>query len=224
MPTETFPDIIEAYLRQPRSRRGLFTGGLRLAGVNALAVGAWPLLSRLAVEAQDFKGDVDVLNFALTLEHLEFAFYRDGVKALSFGSGPFGESIDANFAMFRDHEAAHVRTLTATITQLGGTPVAEQTYDFGYGSDPQKFLATARAIENTGVMAYDGAASSLTTADLLTAAGTIVAVEARHAAYLDLLSGMVPFPAPFETPAARADVLKIAGPFIVGGATPSAGG
>jgi rubrerythrin len=224
MPEEPAFHSFESLLQRPRSRRSLFTGGLRLAGMSALAAGAWPILSRLAVEAQDFKGDVDVLNYALTLEHLEFAFYRDGVQALSFGSGPFGESIADNFAMFRDHEAAHVRTLTDTIKQLGGTPVAEATYDFGYGTDPQKFLATARALENTGVMAYDGAASSLTTADLLTAAGTIVAVEARHAAYLDLLSGMVPFPAPFETPAARADVLKAIGPFIVGSATPSAGG
>lgn len=223
MPAEMIHNPIDSLLLRPRSRRHIITGGLRLGGMSVLAAGAWPVLSRLAVAAQAFKGDVDVLNYALTLEHLEFAFYRDGVANLSFGSGPFGESIDANFAMFRDHEAAHVRTLTATIKKLGGTPVAEATYDFGYGNDPQKFLATARALENTGVSAYDGAASALTSADLLTAASTIVAVEARHAAYLDLLSGQVPFPAPFEQPASRADVLKIAGAFITGGGTPGAG-
>lgn len=221
MPEETIPNPYDWLLQRPHSRRHVITGGFRLAGMSVMAAGAWPILSRLAVSAQDFKGDVDVLNYALTLEHLEFAFYRDGVASLSFGSGPFGESIDANFAMFRDHEAAHVRTLTDVVKQLGGTPVTEATYDFGYGTDPQKFLATARALENTGVSAYDGAASALTTADLLTAAGTIVAVEARHAAYLDLLSGQVPFPAPFEQPASRADVLKIAGPFIVGIGTPT---
>ena len=221
-PNATILNAVSPEHRQVLSRRGVLAGGLRLAGAGILAVGAVPILERLAVEAQAFKGDLDVLNYALTLEHLEFAFYRDGIGKFSFGSGPFGESIDAHFAEFRDHEAAHVRTLTAAIKQLGGTPVAEATYDFGYGNDPQKFLATAQALENTGVRAYDGAASALTTADLLTAAGTIVAVEARHAAYLDLLTGHVPFPAPFEQPATRADVLKIVGPFIVGAATPGA--
>ena len=64
----------------------------------------------------------------------------------------------------------------------------EATYDFGdaYGS-PEGFMQTAMALENTGVRAYDGAAKYIENPDLLTAAGTIVAVEARHAAYLNLI-------------------------------------
>jgi hypothetical protein len=226
-PMETFDQAIEeivaATRRQVLSRRRVTAAGLRLAGGAALAIGALPLLERLTAEAQAFTGNLDVLNYALTLEHLEFAFYRDGIGKFSFGSGPFGESIDDNLAMFRDNEAAHVRTLTATIAQLGGKPVAEAKYDFGYGGDSHKFLATAQALENTGVRAFDGAAGALTSGDLVTAAGTIVAVEARHAAYLNLLNGRLPFPAPFEQPATRAEVLKIAAPFIVGAATPAGG-
>jgi len=69
--------------------------------------------------------------------------------------------------------------------------------------------------ENTGVSAYDGAAASIVSVDLLNAAGTIVAVEARHASYLNLVSGEVPFPAAFETPLTPAEVLAAAGPLIV---------
>jgi len=207
------------------SRRGLLGHSLRLAAGGALALGlaGAPVFDRLTALAQSFTGNIDVLNYALTLEHLEYAFYRDGIGKFQFGNGPFGHSIDTDLAAIRDHEQAHVATLTKVITQLGGTPVKEATYNFGYGSDPKKFLATAQALENTGVRAYDGAGASLKSTDLLTAAGTIVAVEARHASYLNLLNGQIPFPAPFEQPATRAEVLTIAGPFIVSSGTPAAG-
>ena len=159
--------------------------------------------------------DLDVLNYALTLEHLEYAFYRDGIGNFTFGNDPFGQSIDTNLAAIRDHEGAHVTALTDAITSMGGTPVAEATYDFGYGTDPVAFLATAAALENTGVSAYDGAAQYIQTADLLPVAGGIVAVEARHASYLNLINGTEPFPASFETALTPAEVLDIATPFIV---------
>ena len=80
--------------------------------------------------------------------------------------------------------------------------MAEATYDFGDAyTDADAFLATAAALENTGVSAYDGAGQFLADPELLTAAGSIVAVEARHASYLNLITGEVPFPAAFETPA-----------------------
>jgi rubrerythrin len=160
--------------------------------------------------------DLEVLNYALTLEHLEYAFYRDGVGSFTFGDDSRGQSIDANFMAIRDHEGEHVATLTTVITDLGGTPVEEARYDFGdaYG-DPMAFMATAQALENTGVSAYDGAGQFLENAELLTAAGSIVAVEARHASYLNLLNGEIPFPDAFETPLSPEEVLEIAGPFLV---------
>ena len=80
--------------------------------------------------------------------------------------------------------------------------------------DAASFLATAMALENTGVRAYDGAAKYIENPDLLTAAGTIVAVEARHASYLNLINGEVPFPSGFEEPATMEEILEIAGPFF----------
>jgi hypothetical protein len=100
------------------------------------------------------------------------------------------------------------------IIQLGGEPVAEATYDFGY-TDANSFLATAAAVENLGVSAYDGAGMYISDPGLLTAAGSIVAVEARHAAYLNLITGAEPFPAAYETPLSPDEVLAVAGPFIV---------
>jgi rubrerythrin len=203
--------------RRRLSRRTVLTSSMKLAAgtAAALSLPGGSGFSRLTA-AQEMTSDLDVLNYALTLEHLEYAFYRDGVGLFTFGDDSRGMSIDDNFAAIRDHEGEHVATLTKVITDLGGEPVMEATYDFGDAySNPMAFMQTAAALENTGVSAYDGAGQFLTDPDLLTAAGTIVAVEARHASYLNLLTGEVPFPAAFETPLAMDEVLKIAGPFIV---------
>ncbi len=202
------------------SRRGMLTGSVKLASGAAVALslasvpGAHSI--RGIVAAQEMTSDLDVLNYALTLEHLEYAFYRDGIGLFDFGTDGFGQSINTNLAAIRDHEAGHVATLTEVVTSLGGTPVAEQAYNFtdAYASI-DGFLATAAALENTGVSAYDGAGQFITDPELLTAAGSIVAVEARHASYLNLLTGAIPFPAAFETPLTMEEVLAIAGPFIV---------
>ena len=206
--------------RRLASRRGLLGTTTRGIGALALAATAFPVTGGIrAVLAQtEFADDVDVLNFALTLEHLEATFYREGLEQFddaAFGESPFGRPISEFLAEIRDHEVAHVDALTSTIEALGGEPVAEAEYDFGV-TDAATFLATAQALENTGVSAYDGAAQFLTDPELLTTAGTIVAVEARHAAYLNLLNGILPFPAAFETPLTPDEVLAIAGPFIVG--------
>ena len=210
------------------NRRSLLGRGAVLgAATGALALGLSPALrSDLSAFAQDdatpegeelenggFEDDVAVLNYALTLEHLESAFYRDNAQTYDLGVDGFGNAINDYMALIAEHEAAHVETLVTVITDLGGEPVAEAAYDFGV-TDAATFLATAAALENTGVSAYDGAGQFLENADLLTAAGTIVAVEARHASYLNLITGELPFPAAFETPLSMDEVLEIAGPFI----------
>ena len=203
--------------RRRLSRRSVLSGSMKIAAGAALAlsVSSVPSVVRLT-RAQELKTDLDVLNYALTLEHLEYAFYRDGVGLFSFGNDSRGQSIDANFGAIRDHEGEHVDTLLNVITDLGGTPVEEAKYDFGDAyTSAEGFMMTAMALENTGVSAYDGAAQFLTNPDLLTAAGSIVAVEARHASYLNLLNGEIPFPDAFETPKSPEEILAIAGPFIV---------
>jgi len=167
--------------------------------------------------SSDFTDDLDVFNYALTLEHLENAFYRDGLAEFdeaAFEDAGFDAEVRENLERIGEHEADHVDAITAAIEAAGGEPVEEAEYDFGY-TDAASFLATAAALENTGVSAYDGAGASIENPDLLTAAGTIVAVEARHASYLNLVIGEIPFPAAFETALTPEEVLEIAGPFIV---------
>lgn len=172
-----------------------------------------PALARLLAAQAEFTSDVDVLNYALTLEHLEAAFYQMAGD-YDLGTDPFGNPINAWVLAIGEHETAHVTTLTDVITQLGGEPVAAAQYDFGV-TDAASFLATAATLENVGVAAYDGAGAAIQNPDLLTAAGSIVAVEARHAAYLNLVTGTSPFPAAVETPMTPDEVLEAAGPFIV---------
>jgi hypothetical protein len=173
-----------------------------------------PALGRLLAAQETFTDDIDVLNYALTLEHLEAAFYQMA-SDYDLGTDPYGNSINEWAAVVGEHETAHVETLTSVITDLGGEPVVAGEYDFGV-SDAQSFLMTAATLENVGVAAYDGAGQFLANPDLLTAAGSIVAVEARHAAYFNLLIGESPFPADFETPMTPEEVLDAAGGFIVG--------
>lgn len=219
----TFHDQLLTRLGEERerlfSRRSLLGGSAALGGALALGIGSRGTgFGFASTFAQDmdapFADDIEVLNYALTLEHIETAFYRDGIGQFSFGTDAFGNDIGAWLMVIGEHEAEHVATLTQVITDLGGTPVEELTYDFGY-TDAMSFLATAAALENTGVSAYDGAGQYLTNLDLLTAAGSIVAVEARHASYLNLITGADPAPEAFEQAKSPAEILEIAGPFIV---------
>ena len=164
------------------------------------------------------KTPVDVLNYALTLEHLEHAFYRDGLEAFTaedFTAAGYATNVYEWFGIIRDHEMEHVNVITQVITDLGGEPVAEASYDFGY-SDLAGFVGVAQVLENTGVSAYQGAAQFLIDEDeLLTAALTIHGVEARHAAYLNGLQGESPFPEAVNPTLTPDEVLAAAGPFIV---------
>jgi hypothetical protein len=205
--------------RRTLIRNGAIAGGAALAfGSAGSAFAAQSDATPEAGEESPFSSPVDVLNYALTLEHLEAAFYRDGlaqvdvsgISELGFESSVFDRLTDIG-----NHEAAHVTTLTDVVTQLGGTPAEEGQYDFGY-DDAAGFLEVAQALEDTGVGAYTGAAQYLIDEDeLLTAALTIHGVEARHASYLALLNGAVPFPNATETPLTQQEVLDIAGQFIV---------
>ncbi len=161
-----------------------------------------------------FSNDIEVLNYALTLEHLEAAFFLL-TDDYDLGLDPYGNSINEWASLAGEHEAIHVDVLTQVISDLGGEPVGAAQYDFGV-TDAQSFLATAAVLENVGVAAYDGAAQFISDPGILTAAGSIVAVEARHAAYFNLVTGENPFPDAFNPTMTPDEVLAAAGGFIVG--------
>lgn len=197
---------------------------LKIAGISTAAIAA-PVSFGMASaqmestpEEAPFESPVDVLNFALTLEHIEAAFYRDGLAAIGregITEWGFLDSVFDNLVLIGEHEAEHVTVLTQVVTDLGGVPVQEAMYDFGY-EDAVGFIQVAQALEDTGVSAYQGAAQYLMESDeLLTAALTIHGVEARHASYVALLNSSVPFPEAYNPTLAPAEVLDIATPFIV---------
>ena len=101
--------------------------------------------------------------------------------------------------------------MTDETTPAGGKPVAKPTFVFPATSE-KSFLALASVLENTGVGAYNGAAPSLKSKQVLASAGSIVQVEARHAAAIDLLIGKSPTPNEgFDKPLSKAAVLGAVG-------------
>lgn len=188
------------------SRSEVILKGALAAGAvyGALAVG--PFVGRALAMSES--GDVGILNFALTLEYLEAAFYKEA-KSRAKASGDLKSLIDL---VGRDEEE-HVGALTETIKKLGGKPVAEPKFDFPY-SDTAGFLALAQTFEDTGVSAYNGAAPQIKSREVLEAAGSIVQVEARHAAAIRLQNGDEPSPVAFDPALPKAKVLKAVEPFI----------
>jgi rubrerythrin len=175
--------------------------------------------------------DVPLLNYALTLEHLEHAFYRDGLEAFSESElmdadtlSNFSQTVRMEVPEYLDtvraHEKAHVDAISATVENLNGSPVGEGEYDFGY-TTPSEFLAVAQALENTGVAAYAGAAPQVVNNDVLAAAAGIHSVEARHASFLNLVNGDVPFPDGVDEAKSVGEVLEIAGQFVTSEVDPS---
>jgi hypothetical protein len=182
--------------------RGALTAG---AAFGAAAVG--PYVSNAL--ATTGSGDIDILNFALTLEYLETNFYKH--KALTVGLSGEAKTLAASFA---HDEQKHVDALITAIKAAGGAPVKKPTFVFPV-TDQASFLKLAYVLENTGVGAYNGAGPSLQNKAYLAAAGSIVQVEARHAAAIGVLTSQPVTPnGGFDKPLTKAQVLKAAGPLI----------
>ena len=156
-------------------------------------------------------GDVDILNYALTLEYLEADFYATGLRT-GLLSGRELELITP----IGDHEKEHVAAVTATLKSLGATPVGKPkiTYPKGTFESRDSFLKTASMFEELGVKAYHGQVPLIKNADILGAAASIAGVESRHAAVVASLIGGQPFPAPIEGHLPMSDVLAAVKPLI----------
>jgi hypothetical protein len=196
---------------QGTTREAFLVRATLVAGATYGALSATPYITKAL--AKGAGGDVGILNYALTLEYLETEFYTLGVKQVNGLSGD-----DLKLAReLRDNEAEHVAALKATIKKLGGKPVKKPTFDFGPAFDsPAAFLKTANVLEDAGVSAYNGAGPLIESGDVLGAAGSIVQVEARHAALIRLTRGKPPAPLAFDKAATKASILKKVTPFITG--------
>jgi rubrerythrin len=163
-------------------------------------------------ETEQFgKGDVGILNYALTLEYLETAFYADVVK-----SGLFKGAELETIRKFGSEEAEHVDALSGAVKKLGGKPAPEPKAEFPLES-AKSVLELAATVENLGAAAYLGQATFIESPEVLASALAIHAVEGRHAAALNTLLGMPITPdGPFAEPANVKTVLKSVEPFLVG--------
>lgn len=161
--------------------------------------------------SQESGGDVEILNFALTLEFLEAGFYE---RALERVGGLGGEAKEIATTL-RDNEQEHVDALTATIEDLGGTPTQAPGLDFGdaFGSQ-DNFLELAQTLEDTGVGAYNGAAPQIESKEVLAAAGSIVQIEGRHAAAIRQLNGNPITEGAFDRGLEMQEVLDAIEPFV----------
>jgi hypothetical protein len=175
------------------AKAGLLGGGL--VGSSALLG-----LDPATAGAQSRRRDIAILNYALTLEYLEAAFYTEAEEM---------GALDGELALFARvvgaHERAHVRGLKAV---LGSRAVRSPRFNFrGTTEDAGDFAATAQVLEDTGVAAYKGQAPRIQANAILEAALAIHTVEARHAAWIRDLNGEPPAPAAFDEPLSMSEVL-----------------
>lgn len=125
-------------------------------------------------------GDIGILNYAYALEQLEAAFYTQVIKT------PFSGIKEMEMSYLKDimaHEIAHREFFKAA---LASKAIQDLEVDFSKidFTSRDSVLGTAKAFEDLGVSAYNGAGKLITNPDYLTLAGKIVSVEARHAAWI----------------------------------------
>jgi rubrerythrin len=169
-----------------------------------MALGALPVGLALG-QGGTPKSDVKILNFALTLEYLESSFYQEAVS-----KGALKGEIATFAQVVSQHESAHVAALQKA---LGSAATKKPSFDFkGTTSNSKQFVKTAITLEDTGVAAYEGQAPNIKTPAVLMAAGSILPVEARHAAWIRDINGRghgsLPAPAAFNPAMSMAQVLS----------------
>jgi rubrerythrin len=194
---------------QPVTRQAFIVRGALAAGTVYGAGAAGPFVRQAL--AQEGGGDVEILNFALTLEYLEATYYDQALKRVGGLSG----DVKSLATEIRDNENEHVSALMTTIEDLGGTPVKAPGVDFGNAfASENSFLKLAQTFEDTGVSAYNGAAPMIESTDVLAAAGSIVQVEARHAAAIRQLNGAPITDSAFDEALEMQAVLDAVNPYV----------
>jgi hypothetical protein len=180
--------------------RGQLLKGAGASGALLLAGAAGPVAG--AVAKGSAKQDKEILNYALALEYLQAAFYTEAER-LGALRGEFAHQAKVVGA----HERAHVKALRQT---LGASAIGRPKFDFrGVTEDQPAFRRTAVAFEDLGTAAYKDQAPKIKSRAYLSAAIRIHSVEARHAAWIRRLAGVLPAPDAFDEPLTKSRVLSV---------------
>ena len=153
---------------------------------------------------------------ALTLEHLEAAFYQQGFAKFpesDFAALGLTPQQIKDLKQIGDTESQHVGLLQSSLAQAGVKPVQACTYNFGF-TDAKGMVGTAAVLENVGVSAYLGAAPLLADPKILGTAGSILTVEARHQSSIRVFGQQEAVPQAFDAPLGPRAVFSLAAPFI----------
>ncbi|MCA1679454.1 MAG: ferritin-like domain-containing protein [Actinobacteria bacterium] len=162
-------------------KKGVLAGGGLIAGSALLS--QFNVAEAVISKKKSKRNDVKILNYALTLEFLEAAFYKQAVANNAAGNNVALKRFAEVVAV---HEAKHVSFLRKA---LGSAAIKSPTFDFGKAvTDQATFAATAQVLEDTGVTAYLGQVANIFQGAILAAAGTIATVEARHAAWIRFIN------------------------------------
>jgi Ferritin-like domain len=174
--------------------------GAAVCGVGLLGALALPAPGRAATT-----NDVDILNYALVLEYLQASFYTETERIGALRTIPARRAA----RVLGSVERAHVKALRKV---LGRSAVKRPFFNFqGTTEAERKFLKTAVAFEDLAVAAYKGQAPLIDSKEVLAAAISIHSVEARHAAWMRHLFGIVPANHAFDDAASRPAILEIVG-------------
>jgi hypothetical protein len=132
--------------------------------------------------AEDAAGDVDTLNVALGLEHEAINAYQLGAE-----SGLLMPEVLNVAVLFQGHHKGHRDALSSTITQLGGTPVAEMSLEeyaaalnAGSLKSQADVLELAARLELGAVNAYLGVLPSFEDKNLGQVSARLAADETMH--------------------------------------------
>jgi rubrerythrin len=180
------------------SRSAFLLRGALAVGAAYGGAAAGPFVAQAL--AQDSASDVDVLNFALGLENLEASFYAAALK-----TGKLSGEVKTLATEFGKHETTHADTLQQLISQLGGTASGTAKAKVVVRNQAD-FLKLAAQLEDLGVGAYNGAVPAIQEPAVLSAAGSIVQTEARHAAAMRFHAGLEPAPSAFDPALSTAQV------------------
>ncbi len=206
----TVPELAAVDVHGMTRSSFVLRGALAAGAVYGMGV-VGPFVQRSFAQEGTAAPDADILNFALTLEILEATFYDEALKRVGGLSG----DARALTEQLAEDEAAHVDALTAMIKDLGGQPTKAPKLDFGDAfEDEGSYFELAQDFEDTGVSAYNGAATAIQSKDVLEAAGTIVQVEGRHAALIRAQRGEEIAPTAFDDMLRQNEVLDKVAPFI----------